>query len=89
MHMLLIVWGFYIKIDENLTFKKYISELCRRALYKLHTLRRIRKYSTVEKAELLANVFINSQFNYVSLIWMFVTKCSIDKILKIHKEHFK
>ena len=30
-----------IKIDKNLTFKKHISELCRRASYKFHTLRRI------------------------------------------------
>ena len=74
-----------IKIDENLTFKKHISELCRRASYKLHTLRRIRKYLTVEKAKLRANAFINSQFNYAPLIWMFANKCSIDKILKIHK----
>ena len=50
-----------IIIDKNLTFKKHISELCRRASYKLHTLRRIRKYLTVEKAKLLVNAFINSQ----------------------------
>ena len=48
-------------------------------------LRRIRKYLTVEKAKLLANAFINSEFNYVPLIWMFANKCSIDKILRIHK----
>ena len=30
-----------IKIDKNLTFKKHISELCRRASYKLRTLRRL------------------------------------------------
>ena len=65
-----------IKIDKNLTFKKHISELCRRASYKLRTLRRIRKYFTVEKAKLLANTFINSQFNYAPLIWM----SSINKI---------
>ena len=74
-----------IKIDKNLTFKKHISELCRRASYKLHTLRRIRKYLTADKAKLLANDFINSQFNYAPLIWMFANKFSIDKILKIHK----
>ena len=74
-----------IKIDKNLTFKKHISELCRRASYKLHTFRRIRKYLTFEKAKLLANAFINSQFNYAPLIWMFANKSSIDKILKIHK----
>ena len=87
--MVLIVWGFYIKIDKNLTFKKYISELCTRALYKLHTLRRTRKCLTVEKAKLLTNVFINSQFNYAPLMWMFANKCSIDRILKIHKRTVK
>ena len=74
-----------IKIDKNLTFKKHISELCRRASYKLHTLLRIRKYLTVEKAKLLANAFINSQFNYGPLIWIFANKSSIDKTLKIHE----
>ena len=62
-----------IKIDKDLTFKKHIGELCRRASYKLHTLRRIKKYLTVEKAKLLANAFINSQFNYEPLTWMFAT----------------
>ena len=74
-----------IIIDKNLTFKTHISELCRRASYKLHSLRRIRKYLTAEKLKLLANAFINSQFNYAPLIWMFANKSSIDKILKIHK----
>ena len=72
-----------IKIDRNLIFKENIRELCRSASQKLHTLRRIRKYLTVEKPKLLA--FINSQFNYAPLIWMFANKSSVDKILKIHK----
>ena len=42
-----------IKIDKNLTFKKHISELCRRALYKLYTLRRIRKYLTLRRQNYL------------------------------------
>ena len=74
-----------IKIDKNLTFKEHSSELCRRASYKLHTLCKIRKYLTVEKAKLLANALINSQFNYAPLIWLFANKCLIDKILKIPK----
>ena len=53
-----------IKIDKQLKFKRNIEELCRKAAYKLHALRRIRKYVTVEKAKLLANTFINSQFTY-------------------------
>ena len=39
-------------IDKILTFKKYIDNLNRKAQYKLHTLRRIRKFLTIEKAKI-------------------------------------
>ena len=73
-----------VKIDQQLEFKSHIEELCRKAAYKLHALRRIRKYLTVEKAKLLANAFINCQFTSATLIWMFTGKSSIAKICKIH-----
>ena len=73
-----------ITIDYDLKFKKHINELCRKASYKLHALQRIRRYLSVDKAKLLANAFIDSQFNYASLIWMFVGKTLINKICKIH-----
>ena len=53
-----------IVIDNQLKFKKYIENLCKKPSFKLHALRRIRKFLTVEKARILANAFINSQFNY-------------------------
>ena len=60
-----------LTIDNCLTFKDDINKLCRNANYKLHTLRRIRKYLTSDKAKLLYNGFINSQFSYASIIWIF------------------
>ena len=78
-----------VKIDKQLKFKSYMEELCRKAAQKLHALRRTRKYLTVEKAKLLANAFINSQFTYTPLIWMFAGKSSIAKICKIHFRTFK
>ena len=53
-----------ITIDNLITFNEHIDNLCRMANYKLHALRRIRKYLSLEKAKLLSNAFINSQFNY-------------------------
>ena len=47
-------------------------------------LNRIRKFLTAWKARILANAFINSQFNYAPLIWMFARKIAINIILKIH-----
>ena len=73
-----------IVIDNQLKFKKHIENLCKKASFKLHALCRIRKFLTVEKARVLANAFINSQFNYAPLIWMFASKTAINKILKIH-----
>ena len=72
-----------LTIDNQLTFKDHIETLCRNASYKLHALRRIRKYLTTEKAKLLYNAFINSQFNYSSIIWMFCRKTDYMKMEKI------
>ena len=49
-----------ITIDNLLIFNEHIDNLCRTADYKLHALRRIRKYLSLEKAKLLCNAFINS-----------------------------
>ena len=45
---------------------EHIDNLCRIANCKLHALRRIRKYLSLEKAKLLRNTFVNSHFNYAS-----------------------
>ena len=73
-----------ISIDYELIFKKHINELCRKASYKLHALQTIRRYLSVDKVRLLANAFIDSQFNYAPLIWMFAGKTLINKIYKTH-----
>ena len=73
-----------ITIDKALNFKKYIENLCCTAHYKLHALRRIRQYLTYNKAKLLGNAFIDSQFNYAPLIWKFFHKTTYLKMQKIH-----
>ena len=37
-----------------------------------------------QKVRLLTNAFVNCQFLYAPLIWMFASKSSINKICKIH-----
>ena len=64
-----------ITIDNVLKLKKHIEHLCKKAYYKLHVLRRIRGYSIDKKTRrILANVFIDNQFKYAPLIWMFAGK---------------
>ena len=75
-----------LTIDNRLTFKDHVGTLRSTANYKLHALRRIRKYLTMEKAKLLYNAFINSQFNYASVIWIF---CRKKDYLKLKKSNIK
>ena len=66
-----------------------LKNLCRKAPYKLHALRRIRKFLTIEKAKMLGDAFINSQFNCAPLLWLFCRKTLYSKIDKIHHKTLK
>ena len=74
-----------LAIDHKLKFGPHLEKLCKAARFKLHALCRIRKFLTFEQAKLLANSFINTQFKYAPLIWMFTSKNSLLKINKIHR----
>ena len=78
-----------VTIDKNLTFKKHIDNLVRKAQYKLHALRRIRECLTIEKAKILGIAFIDSQFNYAPLIWMFCRRTFYSRIEKIYHRTLK
>ena len=79
-----------LTIDNQFTFKDHVVMLCSTASYKLHALKRIRKYLTPVKARLLYNaLFIKSQFNYASAIWMFCRKKDYLNIEKIQYKALK
>ena len=59
------------KIVKKRTFKQHIDNICRKAQYKLNALRCIRNFFTIEKAKMLGNAFIGSQFKDKLLLWMF------------------
>ena len=75
--------------DKNLAFKKHVGNLVRKSRYKLQALRRIRKFLTIEKSKILGSAFIDSQFNYAPLIWMFCKKTLYSKIQKIRYRTLK
>ena len=78
-----------ITIDKKLTFKQHTENLCRKAQYKLHALRRIGKPLTIEKAKIISNVFIESKFNYAPLLSMLCRKTLYSKIGKIYHKTLK
>ena len=78
-----------LTINKELNFSKYIGKLCRNAQYKLHALRRIRKYLGLGIAKMLGNALIDTQLNYAPLIWLFCRKELYLKMQKIHHKTLK
>ena len=71
-------------IDKKLNFKSHISSICKRASQKLDALARVSNFVDPGKLRLLINSFINAQFSYCPLIWMFHDRNLNAKVNKIH-----
>ena len=59
-----------VTIDSELNFKNHIKELCLKVGKKIKALCHISSSMSLEKRRTLMKAFIESQFNYCSLIWM-------------------
>ena len=74
-----------IKLDKNLNFNQHVSDLLKKGNQKLHALARISKYLSQDKLKIIMKTFIQSQFNYCPLIWMFHSRTLNNKINKLHE----
>ena len=78
-----------ITIDKNLTFKHNVKDVFRKAQYKLHSLRCIRKFLTMEIGKIFGNAFTDCQFSFALLLWMLCRETLYSKIEKVHRKTFK
>ena len=74
-----------VKIDKNLNFTEHVSELCKKGNQKLHALARISRYLDKSKLRIIMKTFIQSQFNYCPLVWMFHNRTLNHKINRLHE----
>ena len=74
-----------IAIHSELSFDQHISSICSKASKKLHALGRIATFMSFNKRRTLMKAFIESQFNYCPLIWMFHSRTMNNKINRIHE----
>ena len=72
-------------IDSELSFDQHISSICSKASKKLYALGRIASFMSFNKRRTLMKAFIESQFNYFPLIWMFHSRTMNNKINRIHE----
>ena len=80
---LLVMLG--ILIDSELSFDQHISSICSKTSKKLHALGHTATFMSFNKRITLMKAFIESQFNYCSLIWMFHSRTMNNKINRIHE----
>ena len=61
-------------IDKELNFDKHLMILCKKVSAKVTALARMAKIIPFEKRRLLMKAFIESQFSYCPLVWMFCSR---------------
>ena len=74
-----------IKIDNRLDFNEHVSNLCKKANLKLHALARISHFMNKDKLRIVMKAFIESQFGYCPLVWMFHSRTLNNKINRLHE----
>ena len=72
-------------IDKKLDLSEHVSKLCKKGNQKLHALAWISKYLCKDKLRIVIKTFIESQFNYCPLVWMFHNRKINNKINRLHE----
>ena len=74
-----------IIIDNKLNFNKHISKSCKKVSQKIHALARISNFMSTEKLRKIMKAFIDSQFGYCPLIWMFCSRTLNNRINQLRE----
>ena len=72
-------------VDKNLNFESHLKTLCKKVNQKISALARIAGILPFQKRHILLKTFIESQFSYCPLIWMFCSASMNNKINRIHE----
>ena len=78
-----------LQIDRNLNFNEYASSLCKKAGKKLSVLARLSNFMNIKQRRVLMKSFIESQFGYCPLIWMFHGRGVNRKINHLHERSLR
>ena len=74
-----------VYIDNQLNFKYHVQQLCLKVGKKVSAFARISHFLTQARRRIIAKTFIEAQFSYCPLVWMFVDRTVNWKINKLHE----
>ena len=72
-------------VDKDLNFNSHLKVLCKKVNQKVSALARIARILPFQKRRIILKTFIESQFSYCPLIWMFCSRSMNNKINHIHE----
>ena len=78
---------YFPTLDSGLKFEEHINKVCNIVNKKLNALHRIGSHMRLDKRKILLRAFIESQFSYSPLIWMFHSRTLNNKINRLHEMH--
>ena len=74
-----------IIVDKNLNFNLQLKSLCKKVGQKISALARIVRILPFHKRHIIMKTFIESQFSYCPLVWMFCSRKMNKKINHMHE----
>ena len=78
-----------ITIDNELKFDDHITKICRKANSKLSAVSRLARYLSMKQRKLLYMSFIEAQFKYCLITWMFCSRSCNNKINKLQERELR
>ena len=72
-------------VDKKLSFDLHLRTLCKKVNQKVSALARIVPFLPFPKRHLIMKTFIESQFSYCPLVWMFCSRTMNAKVNRIHE----
>ena len=73
-------------MDSELKFEEHINKTCNIVNKKLNALHRIASHTSLEKRKMLLRAFIESQFSYCPLMWIFLSRTLNNKINRLNEK---
>ena len=74
-----------ITVDRDLKFDEHVNNLCKKTCQKLSALVRLAPLMNFDKKRMIMKAFIESQFGFCPLVWMFHSRRFNNKINRIHE----
>ena len=74
-----------VTVDKGLKFNEHLQNVCKKVSYKITALGKMARILPFHKRRIIFKTFIESQFSYCPLVWMFCSKKMNKKINRLHE----